>query len=143
MGVRHAGCCRRGFRLSSMWGHETHECGVPDWVREPRAGVAAVACGGASCGAMTRLRGVLTCVRVHVRTLLLGARSSLWNHDSCEGCAELGAGAPCGRLRRVLRLASTWGHEASEGCAQYGRGCAMRTLPQGSSVKLHPRPRNA
>eukprot|EP00959_Pyramimonas_sp_CCMP1952_P348365 7297434-Pyramimonas_sp.AAC.1 len=40
--------------------------------------------------------------------------SSPRGHEKCEGCAEVGAGAPCGRCG--LRCSSLWGHESCEGC---------------------------
>ena len=61
--------------------------------------------------------------------------SSLWGHETCEGCAEMGrwrhanfptgafGGAPYGATKRV-RGVPKWGE------------AAMRTLPLGLSVEL-------
>ena len=46
--------------------------------------------------------------------------SSLWGHETCEGCAELGAVGACERSHLGLRWSSLWGHETCEGCAEMG-----------------------
>ena len=68
--------------------------------------------------------------------------NSLWGHETCEGCAEMGrrchanfpigalGGAPFGATKRV-RGVPKWG------------GGAMRTFPLGPSVELPMGPRSA
>ena len=46
--------------------------------------------------------------------------SSLWGHEACEGCAEIGGADTCGHRRWGLRWSSSRGHETREGCAEMG-----------------------
>ena len=46
--------------------------------------------------------------------------SSLWGHETSEGCAEMGVEDACGRWHLGLRWSSLWGHETCEGCAEMG-----------------------
>ena len=41
--------------------------------------------------------------------------SSLWGHETCEGCAEVGVGDACGRQHWGLRWNSLWGHDENDG----------------------------
>ena len=86
------------------------------------AGPAIGAFGGAPYGATKRVRGVPTCVARTLANCATGALrwGSLWGHETCEGCAEMGAGnhvdpatvalggAPYGATKRV-RGAPKWG----------------------------------
>ena len=51
--------------------------------------------------------------------------SSLWSHESCEGCAKMGGSLggvdACGRGHWSLRWSSLWGYEPCEGRAEMGR----------------------
>merc|ERR1712147_225645 len=89
--------------------------------------------------------------------------SSLWGHETCEGCAELGVRDACGRQHWGLRWSSLWGHETLSwaygthaggstgafGGAPYGatkpctgRSGRMRAAALGPSVELPMGPRN-
>ena len=46
--------------------------------------------------------------------------SSLWGHETCEGCADIGGRDTCGLCHWDLRWGSLWGHETCEGCAETG-----------------------
>eukprot|EP00959_Pyramimonas_sp_CCMP1952_P087512 1831168-Pyramimonas_sp.AAC.1 len=63
-------------------------------------------------------------------------------HETCEGCADVGAGGACGRQRSGLRWGSLWGHEACEGCAEVGAGGRTRTAAFWPSVELPMGARN-
>ena len=67
--------------------------------------------------------------------------SSLWGHETCEGCAEMSAVPACERSHWGLRWSYLWGHGTCEGCAQM-EGGGMRFMPLGPSVELPMGPRN-
>eukprot|EP00959_Pyramimonas_sp_CCMP1952_P435552 9120399-Pyramimonas_sp.AAC.1 len=51
------------------------------------------------------MNAAVPCGRCH-----LGLRwRSLWGHETCEGCAELGAVPLCGRCHLGIRWGSRWG----------------------------------
>ena len=75
--------------------------------------------------------------------------SSLWGHETCEGCAELGVGDACGRRHWSLRLSSLGGHATCEGCAELGAATragfpagAFGGAPYGAGVELPMGPRS-
>eukprot|EP00959_Pyramimonas_sp_CCMP1952_P317961 6653792-Pyramimonas_sp.AAC.1 len=59
--------------------------------------------------------------------------SSLWDHETCEGYADIGAVAPCQRSQWGLRWSSSCGPEICDGVCRTGNGCcgAMLTQPLG------------
>merc|ERR1712190_669993 len=66
--------------------------------------------------------------------------SSLWGHETCEGCAKMGPRMPCGLRHWDLRWSSLWGHETCEGCAKMGprMPCGLRYWdPRWSSLWGH------
>ena len=92
-----------GLRRSSLWGREPCE-GCANMGRWCHADPLAGAFGGGFYGAANRVRGVPkwgsmgggdACERTHWSLRW----SSLWGHEPCEGCAELGRAGAC-ELRR-------------------------------------------
>eukprot|EP00959_Pyramimonas_sp_CCMP1952_P308195 6450058-Pyramimonas_sp.AAC.1 len=60
----------------------------------------------------------------------------IWGHETCEGCADIGAVVPCDRCRWGPRWSSLWGHETRDGVCRNLRGGALPALPLGPSVEL-------
>ena len=61
--------------------------------------------------------------------------SSLWGHETCEGCAQSGVADASGRWHCGLRWSFPWGHETCAGCADMGGGdaCGRRQLCVGDA----------
>eukprot|EP00959_Pyramimonas_sp_CCMP1952_P189229 3958187-Pyramimonas_sp.AAC.1 len=75
--------------------------------------------GGAPYGDTNRVRGVPTWSGgTHAKRRFRDRqRSSVWGHETCEGCVLNRWRDACEGCKWDLRWSSMWGHETYEGCA--------------------------